>query len=99
VRSLRQTAGSNGHKLRSVAGAKNCAASQEAVMTEANQFRQYAEEAMRGSSKATSENEKLILADLAYTWAQTALASERVFGSSFSASPRDVGDATSPTRS
>jgi hypothetical protein len=94
VNSLRQTAGADGHRLRGVEGAKKCAADQEAVMTEANQFRQYAEEAMHGSSKATSENEKLILTDLAYTWAQAALMSDRVFGSNFISSPRDVGEAT-----
>jgi hypothetical protein len=99
VNSLRQTAGANGHRVRGVEAAKNCAANQEAVMTEANQFRQYAEKAMYGSSKATSENEKLILADLAYTWAQAALMSDRVFGPDFISSPRDVGEAKSLTRS
>ena len=43
-------------------------------------FRQYAKEAMHGSSTATSENEKRTLIDLACTWAQAALMSERVMG-------------------
>jgi hypothetical protein len=42
-------------------------------VSDADVFRQYAEEAMHGSSKATSENEKRTLADLACTWAQAAL--------------------------
>ena len=64
-------------------------------MSEANLFRRYAEEAMHGSSKAKSENEKQALIDLACTWAQAALMSERVWGSIFISSPRDVGEATS----
>jgi hypothetical protein len=59
-------------------------------MSEADLFRQYAKEAMREFSKATSENEKGILSDLACTWSQAALMSERVLGSSFVSSPRDV---------
>ena len=42
-------------------------------MSEADLFRQYAKEAMHESSKATSENEKRTLIDLACTWAQAAL--------------------------
>jgi len=51
-------------------------------MSGADLFRQYAKEALRGSSKATNENEKRSLIDLACIWAQAALTSERVFGSS-----------------
>ena len=68
-------------------------------MSEADLFRQYAKEAMRESSKATSENEKRTLSDLACTWSQAALMTERVWGSSFVSSPRDVDEATPPTRS
>ena len=64
-------------------------------MSEADLFRQYAKEAIHGSSKATNENEKRSLIDLACIWAQAALMSERVLGSSFISSPRDVGEATS----
>jgi hypothetical protein len=39
-------------------------------------------EAARSSSQATSENEKQVLMGLACTWAQAALMSERVLGSS-----------------
>ena len=66
-------------------------------MSDANLLRQYAKEAMHESSKATSENEKQSLIDLACTWAQAALMSERVSGSSFISSARDVGEATSPS--
>jgi hypothetical protein len=39
-------------------------------MSEADLFRQYAQEAMHESSKATSENEKRTLIDLACTWSR-----------------------------
>jgi hypothetical protein len=58
-------------------------------MSDADLFRQYAKEAIYGSSKATSENEKQNLIDLACTWSQAALISDRVFGSNFVRSPRD----------
>jgi hypothetical protein len=80
VNSLRQNAGANGPRLRGVEGAKKCVADQEAVMTEVNQFRQYAEEAMHGSSRVKDENEKQVLVDLAFTWALAALMSDRVLG-------------------
>jgi hypothetical protein len=56
-------------------------------MKEADIFREYAEEAARSSSKATSQEEKDALMALACTWAQAALMSERVLGSSFTPSP------------
>jgi len=59
-------------------------------MSEANLFRQYAKEAVRASSKATNETEKRSLIDLACIWAQAALKSEKVMGSSFISSPRDA---------
>ena len=68
-------------------------------MSEANLFRQYAKEAMHGFSKATNENEKRTLADLASTWAQAALMSERQLGWSFVSSPGDVCEAASHARS
>jgi hypothetical protein len=68
-------------------------------MSEAALFRQYAKEAICGSSKAKDENEKRDLIDLACTWAQAALASERVWTPSYASSPRDVGGATSLARS
>ena len=56
-------------------------------MKEADLFRQYAHEARRWSSKATSQEEKDALMALASTWAQAALMSERVLGSSAIPSP------------
>jgi hypothetical protein len=49
-------------------------------MSNANVFRQFAEEALRGSSEAVSQDEKRALEELACTWAQAALMSDRVFG-------------------
>jgi hypothetical protein len=66
-------------------------------MSEADLFRQYAKEAMHRSSKAVTENEKRNLIDLACTWLQAALMGERVLGSSFISSPRNVGEATTLT--
>jgi hypothetical protein len=59
-------------------------------MSEADLFRQYAKEAMSESSEVTSDDEKRSLIDLACIWVQAALMSERVFGSSFTSSPRDT---------
>jgi hypothetical protein len=56
-------------------------------MSDADLYRQYAKEAMHGSSKVKDENEKQALVDLAFTWAQ-ALMSDRVLGSSFVAESR-----------
>jgi hypothetical protein len=58
-------------------------------MSDASVFRLLAEEAMRNSSKAVCEDERRALEDLAWTFAQASLMSDRVFGSSWSA--RDVG--------
>jgi hypothetical protein len=56
-------------------------------MSDASVFRQFAEEAMCGSSKTTNEAYKRALEDLACTWAQAALANERVFW--LNRAPRD----------
>ena len=48
-------------------------------MSEASQFRQYAEEALGWVSQSTTEEEKRTLSDLACMWAQAALQSERIF--------------------
>ena len=53
-------------------------------MSDASGFRLYAEEAMRGSSNAVDEAEKRGLEELAVIWAQAALMSDRVLGSSWS---------------
>ena len=64
-------------------------------MSDADLYRQYAKEAMHGSSKGKDENEKQALVDLALTWAQAALMGDRVLGSSFVSSLCDVGEAVS----
>ena len=46
-------------------------------MTKADEFREYAEEALRWSSQSSSEEEKKALIDLAVTWTQAASLSER----------------------
>jgi hypothetical protein len=52
-------------------------------MTDANLFQEFAEEALQRASKAKSEQEKLALNELALAWVNAALASDRVFGSSW----------------
>jgi hypothetical protein len=49
-------------------------------MSEASQFRQYADEALRWAEKSTTEKERLSLMDLARTWAQAATECERPLG-------------------
>jgi len=46
-------------------------------MSEADQFRQYAEEAKRWVRQSKTENEKQVLIELARTWTQAAAESER----------------------
>jgi hypothetical protein len=57
-------------------------------MSQASQFREYAEEALRWASKSTTEKERASLFELARTWTQAATASER---------PRPTGVNSSPT--
>jgi hypothetical protein len=45
-------------------------------MSEADQFRQYAQEAMRWARQAKTEKEKRALLELARTWLQAALESD-----------------------
>ena len=52
-------------------------------MTDANLFQEFAEEALQRASKAKSAQEKLALNELALAWVNAALASDRVFGSSW----------------
>ena len=52
-------------------------------MTDANLFEEFAKEALQQASKAKSEQEKLALNELALAWVNAALASDRVFGSSW----------------
>ena len=53
-------------------------------MSESSVFRLYAEEAMRDSLNAVGETDKRDLQELAVIWAQAALMSDRVLGSSWS---------------
>jgi hypothetical protein len=62
-----------------------------AIMTEANPFRQFADEAKRGSSAATDEDEKMGPEELAAIWTKAALMSERVFVTNFTRPPRENG--------
>jgi hypothetical protein len=43
------------------------------VMSKADDFRQYADEALRSANEAKSEKQKQALIDLARTWTQAAL--------------------------
>jgi hypothetical protein len=47
-------------------------------MSKAEEFRQYAEEAVRWACKSKTEQEKQAFMDLARTWAQAAVRSERI---------------------
>jgi hypothetical protein len=49
-------------------------------MAKADQFRQYAEEAMRWAFQSKTEKEKQAYIDLARTWTQAAVHSEHIFG-------------------
>ena len=49
-------------------------------MSKADQFRQYAEEALRWGRQAKTEKEKKAYAELALTWRQAAMQSEEIFG-------------------
>ena len=60
-----------------------CPRCREEVMTDANLFQEFAQEALQRASKAKSEQEKLALNELALAWVNAALASDRVFGSSW----------------
>jgi hypothetical protein len=46
-------------------------------VSKADQFRQYADEAMRWARQPKTENEKQVLTELARTWMQAAMHSER----------------------
>ena len=54
--------------------------SREGSMSKADQFREYAEEAMRGARQSKTEKERQALIELACTWTQAAVQSEHIFG-------------------
>jgi hypothetical protein len=45
-------------------------------MSESDQFRQYAEEALLWAAQSKTEEEKQLLLELAHTWSQAAVASD-----------------------
>jgi hypothetical protein len=49
-------------------------------VSKADQFRQYAEEAMRWAYQSKTEEDKQALIDLSRTWTQAAVQSEHIFG-------------------
>jgi hypothetical protein len=59
-------------------------------MSETDQFRQYAEEAMRWALRSHTEKEKQAYTDLALTWMQAAVQSEHIFGVNDSAPGRQL---------
>jgi hypothetical protein len=73
-----QTAAVHGRRLRSYGGNDN--KKSRGQESKADQFQQYAEEAMRWAGRAKTENEKQAYIDLARTWAQAAVQSEHIFG-------------------
>jgi hypothetical protein len=60
-------------------------------MSEADLFRQFADEAKQGTSLAINEDEKTAQAELAAIWTKAALLSERVFVTNLTGSPRGSG--------
>ena len=48
-------------------------------MSKADQFREYAEEAMRWARQSKTEKERRSLIELARTWTQAAVQSEHIF--------------------
>ena len=59
-------------------------------MSKADQFRDYAEEAMRWARQSKTEKERQALIELACTWTQAAVQSEHIFGVNDSAPSRQL---------
>jgi hypothetical protein len=51
---------------------------EDIIMSKADEFRQYAEEAMRWARQSKTEKANQALMDLARTWTQAAVQSERI---------------------
>ena len=68
-------------------------------MTEAEEFRRYAEEALKCASQSKDEIEKRDLVGLASTWAKAAIASQMIFGSNISSPPHAADELKSLTPS
>jgi hypothetical protein len=58
-------------------------------MSEASEFRRYADEALRWAVKSKTEKEKADLLDLAHTWTQAATMSEHPMPVGVNFSPAD----------
>jgi hypothetical protein len=63
------------------------------VVSTSDEFRQYAEEALRSAAQAKIEAEKNALLDLARTWTLAALSAERPFSTSEPPSKSDDASA------
>ena len=61
----------------------------EPLMSEASQFRQYADEALRWAANATTEKERRSLRQLARTWAEAAAMSQNPMLMGVNHSPTD----------
>ena len=59
-------------------------------MSESDQFRQYAEEALLWASQSETEEEKQLLLELVRTWTAAAVASERTVAHPTMHKPREV---------
>jgi hypothetical protein len=68
-------------------------------MSQSDLFRQYAKEAIVGSSESKDESEKQILSGVADMWMKAALVSEKIFSSPLISPAPGVGEATPPTHS
>ena len=61
-------------------------------MSESDQFRQYADEALRWVAQSKTEEEKRLLFELALTWTQAAVVSEgMVVGPTIQEPRKDIG--------
>jgi hypothetical protein len=72
---LAQTAATDEHRLRVASGdvgIRHPAQPWEHQMSERDEFRQYAEEAMRWARRSKTERDRAILLDLARTWTHAA---------------------------
>jgi hypothetical protein len=60
----------------------------EVAMSESDQFRQYADEALRWVAQSKTEEEKRLLFELALTWTQAAFATDHIGSSAAVRQPR-----------
>ena len=58
--------------------AKGALSRRVVAMSESDQFRQYAEEALLRAAQSKTEEEKRLLFELVLTWTQAAFASDRI---------------------